>query len=169
MKPWVGSQSMSFYEYWHKVIQVSSMLALPYTKGDVGLLEACLLLVLLGKLDAKLALRSPFPFLGQWVHCAYPIFDPKVLSNFERWTKEVPKFLPSLKIDSNTQKANELWIKEYIYQTRMKLIVLFLFLREFTNYCDVYHFNCKFRKSSPNCLPIAKKTIGTNTKLIIGL
>ena len=46
---------------------------------------------------AKLNLHKLIHDWGEQVPCAYPILDPKFLSKFERWKKEVPKFHPTFK------------------------------------------------------------------------
>jgi hypothetical protein len=63
---------------------------------------------------AKLTLDKLIRDLERHVSCVYSTVNPNILSKFEKWKEEVPKFHPTFKMSSNTQEVNELLIESFL-------------------------------------------------------
>jgi hypothetical protein len=58
-------------------------------------------------------LHRPIENSGWRIPWAYPILNPKFLSKFERWKKEVPKVSPNFQIRLQYMVSDELIIDNF--------------------------------------------------------
>jgi hypothetical protein len=65
----------------------------------------------------ELALHKLILELGWQFSCAYLILDSKITSKFETWKEKVQKFLPTFKINSDVQQANELLMETFLNES----------------------------------------------------